>query len=70
MKIYLAVETKYECGFGGMEERKHLRFASLNEDMADQACLKLKCAKRRFNEPEPSYYIEEINLDEETDILL
>lgn len=30
MKVYLVVETKYECGFGDVEEQKHLRFASLN----------------------------------------
>lgn len=66
MKVYLVVETK---GAGEFEE-KHLRAVSLNEDMAYKTYSRLKYAKRGFNEPVPSYFIEETDLDEIVDILL
>lgn len=66
MKVYLVVETK---GTGEFEE-KHLRAVSLNDDMARQAYDCVKYVGRRFNEPVPSYFIEETDLDEIVDILL
>lgn len=60
MKVYLVVETK---GAGEFEE-KHLRVVSRNENMAYQAYNSLKYAKRGFNEPVSSYFIEETDLDE------